>query len=53
MYGVILNVDVENKENQIQSQQPRDELIQMRMHGDPNGTYPANKFFYFAYVRKW
>ena len=32
---------------------PRDELIQMRMCGDPNGSYAnGDKFFYSAYVRK-
>ena len=31
---------------------PRDELIQMRMCGNPNGSYPEDKFFYSAYVRK-
>ena len=32
---------------------PRDELIQMRLCGDPNGDYLAGeKFFYSAAVRK-
>ena len=32
---------------------PRDELIMMRMCGDPKGNYSdGEKFFYSAYVRK-
>ena len=33
--------------------EPRDEIISMRMCGDPNGDFNAGeKFFYSAYVRK-